>query len=272
MIGLLEVLSPCAAGCTTTDGNVAASAVGSLYCERCHAAAGSALRNLAPLVGHLLRQVGGLRAPRGSDGSQRTKGATAPLPFNARAFDDANGIYRVLVRWCARITRPGVPRPTGLAGAWRDGAGAVLGLPYDVPASVAEDDVERLAEWLRAALPLVFTSSDVEQVAAFQADLERLRRMDLRWPREDRPAFSTKAACPDDAGRLLIVPPRAAGADRVIVCSACGRHYTEAEHERLEAYVRAVARAHRKVAASAAAAAALIRAHPPTEPLPVVTL
>lgn len=268
-----ETVMPCAAGCLTTDGNVAASAPRSRYCQRCRALAETALTNAAPLVGHLLHQIGGLRSKPGSDGSQRTKGASAPLPFNARAFDDANQVYRLLVGWSLRIAEKGISAtsaPVTMAGAWRQGDGRVVGLPYAIDATEARIEVHRIAFWLRGVLPLVLQSEDAEFVAHLQFDLARIQRLNLKWPTEDRPAFSTKAACPDDAGRLLIVPPREPGADRSIVCSKCGRHFTEAEHDRIVAFVAAVARVHRKAVKDAVSAAAIIAKNPPTEPIAVV--
>lgn len=249
-------VQPCANACLTTDGNVAVATVGR-YCARCHDLAQQALTNAAPLVGHLVSQVAGLRSKPSSDGSQRTKAASAPLPFNARAFDDANQVYRLLVGW-AQVLAPriGDDTPAVAAGAWRDGSAKVVGLPMGTSVLEARAAVTTLATWHGLRLYRVLALD--EGVERYLGDLARIQRINLRWPTEDKPRVSSRAACPIDTGRLLIVPPREAGADRAIICSVCGKHYTEDEHDRIAAYLAAMARLKRATAVK-----------PPTEPIPV---
>lgn len=262
---------PCSNGCITTDGNVAVASHGA-FCARCHDMARLGLTNAAPLVGHLVSQVAGLMSKPGNAGNQRTKASSAPLPLNARAFDDANQVYRLLVGWSLRMAEKlGQPLPAAAAGAWRNEQGKVVGLPNGVGVIAARAEVARLAKWHLDRLEAILALPDSDTVSFYLLDVARLQRINLRWPTEDKPTFSRKAACPDDSKPLLIVPPREFGADQGIVCSACGRHFTDAEHERLAAYFSAVAKATKRKAAMDAWEAQQVDAllKPPTEPIAI---
>lgn len=261
-------VQPCANACTTPDGNVAVATEGR-YCSRCHDLAVVALSNAAPLVGHLVSQVAGLRSKPASDGSQRTKGVSAALPFNARAFDDANTVYRQLVGW-AQVLAPLLREqpPATAAGAWRNGERHVVGLPNGIGVLEARGALERLVRWHRDRLTRILWLP--EGVERYLADLARIQRINLRWPMEDKPSVSRVAACPGDSGQLLIVPPREYGADRAILCSVCGRHYTEAEHDRIAAYVKALARTRKSASAAEVELRRVDPRKPPTAPVPVL--
>lgn len=216
---------PCKLGCSKLDdaGNeipLPGSHEG--YCERCHGAIVAGLEMAAPLIFHLLSMVpSALRSKPASDGSQRTKAATAPLPFDVNARDDAERIYRVIVG--ARF----IPF----------GQGDLL-VRATVRAST-ERRLLQLDDWLARA--------EVDAVGRFKADMQHIRRTALRWPTQDKPRFSSTTICPLDGERILIVPPLEPGADRQFVCSVCGNMLTEAEHEQYGRYLKAMLKSKSKV-------------------------
>jgi hypothetical protein len=102
-----------------------------------------ALRGIAPLVGDLVAQVGGLRSPAG-DGI-RTK-----APRGAPAAERDRVRRRIRVYSAAWLE---VPAP--VIDAWRIESGAIVGLCAHTTPAQAHEAARALATWLEERLPLL---------------------------------------------------------------------------------------------------------------------
>jgi hypothetical protein len=215
------------------------------YCQRCYDLALSGLDNAAPLVAHLIPQITAAFGRRGSDASH-TKG-DPPLPFNSSALDDSNWIFARLSHWSTfwgGALDTASPLPSHRS--WRDLSGRIIGLPYGIFADDARSAVQSLTQWQTLVLDRILATADDAQVKAWLADLRRIDTLNARWPMRDRATFSNRMICPDDGSRVLVIPPREAGADRVFLCSACGRHFSEHEHDRYSELLTAVLKTNSK--------------------------
>lgn len=222
---------PCRLGCSRLDDDgheVPLPGVHEGYCARCHGAIVAGLTLAAPLIYHLLTMVpSALRSKPRPDGSQRTKAATAPLPFDVNARDDAERIYRLTVG--ARF------------------------IPYGMADIVVRAAVRERTEAMLARLDGMLAEADVDAVGRLKANMQSIRRTALKWPTEDKPTLSPTTLCPLDGERVLIVPPLEPGADRQFVCSVCGNMLTEAEHEQYGRLTRLILKQRSKVSAPKAA-------------------
>lgn len=222
---------PCRLGCTRLDEDgheVPLPGVHEGYCERCYGAIVAGLTLAAPLIYHLLSMVpSALRSKPRPDGSQRTKAATAPLPFDVNARDDAERIYRLTVG--ARF------------------------IPYGMADIVVRSAVRERTEHLLAGLDRVLAESEVDKIGRLKANMQSIRRTALKWPTEDKPTLSPTTLCPLCGDRVLIVPPIEAGGDRQFACSKCGNMLTEAEHEQYGRLTRLILKQKSKVASAKAA-------------------
>ncbi len=212
------------------------------YCERCYRLAEAGLKAAPALVYHLLAEVAVSQRRPTNDGSQRTRAVTAALPINTTALDEANEVFSIVAGWSRLVF--GDDEVTGPA--WRDGLGKIVGVPYGADPLAVRADLVAMTGRLRMAMEEWMSVAPYADVLRFRIAMDRIRGIDLRHPTSDRPRFSTSAACLLDGARLLIVPPREPGGDRAIICSSCGRHYTEDEHERAGRLLVAVAKADAK--------------------------
>lgn len=231
----------------------------SRYCSSCEQRIRTSLATAPGLVAHVLAMLGNrLPARPSSDGSQHTAAATAAVPFNVQAMDDASAVYALLVhqglRWAAALNRT----PSAAAStAWRSDDGRVLGLRAGIGPEAARHAVGMVADWLDLYLDLILRHEDADgeadgDVASLLSDCARIVRIAQRWPTTDRPTFSGAAVCPDDGGRLLITPPSVPGGDRLITCATCSSCFTEHEHDTYARAYREVARLSRRQAERAA--------------------
>lgn len=256
--------NPCRSGCTMPSPDeggqpIPVAATNGDYCHRCAAQARTALENAGALVGFLVNRIGGLHSKGGSDGSQKTKGAYAPLPLNTSAFDAANTVYATTVRWQIQwATVLGLP--VANVPIWRDMQGTIIGMPFGTEPTTAHRVVSAVGRWHLHVLDRILASGRDEMVKEWLADLRRVTAINIKWPQEDRAKFSERAICPDDSGRILIAPPREPGASQVIVCATCGRHFSEAEHEVIADLLLEVTRREKRARKSAAAVQARLMA------------
>lgn len=221
----------CENECTRPDGTPHLATHGR-YCTRCWARIDTPLSQAGLMMLHLRGNMLTVKG-QGTDRIDGTK--DAPLPFNGAAFDDASELYSMLVYWCTvwaknlQLTAPEVAR-----GAWRRETGTIVGLPADTSPEAAADATGRLAQWLRVRLDTILETIDyADDVEAFAEQIKDVWRMDARWSRVDRPAYS-RMPCPrQDCGqKIAVYPPTLPGESRRIVCHA-GHWYPEEEYEHL---------------------------------------
>lgn len=202
-----------------------------------------ALRGIAPLIGDLVAQVGGLRS-RPQDGGRTGKADEAPLPLNAVAFDDASALFMHLaneVIYTAAWLEQDVP----IIDAWRAENGAIIGLRAHWTPRQAHVAAQALTVWLEAHLPEL-------PEHALDGLLFEVRSIAKRHPFRDRSTTSTTAVCPDCNGALLVTPPRHHGDGQLVTCRACGLQLDEAEYARTEhRYAGILAAEKRKARATA---------------------
>lgn len=220
----------CENECTRVDGTPHLATHGR-YCIRCWARFDTPLSQAGLIAHHLLANM----LITGSQSEDKIDGTgDAPLPFNQAAFDDAAELYAMLVYWCTVWAKHlDTTPPKVAAGAWRRETGTIIGLPRTTPEE-ANRLVTGLATWLRNRLDDILGTVDyADDIEAFADQVRDVWRMDARWSRVDRPAYS-RMPCPiQDCGRRLVVyPPTHGGADRRIVCQG-GHWFPEDEYEHL---------------------------------------
>lgn len=226
----INVEMPCVEGCTFPDGNPRPARHGD-YCTRCWARIDMALNLAGELASHLI----GNAISTGSGMEEKiTVAREAPLPFNQAAFDDANELYSALVYWCVTWARVLDQKPPKVAvGAWRNDRGTIIGLPVDVTPERAAEVVGVLTGWMRNRLDLILGSKRADDIEAMGETVQDVWRMNARWPRIERPAYSAVPCPHDDCGRRVAVyPPAFPGDTRRIVCLG-GHWFPEDEYEHL---------------------------------------
>jgi len=222
----------CENECTYDDGSPRLAEHGR-YCTRCWRRLDMALTQAPDLAAHLVASV---VPSAGADESGKVSASKdAPLPLNHAAFDDANELYSMLVYWSGVFaghlqTQP----PAPARAAWRTTTAKIVGLPADITPQDAGNLTGELARWIRNRLDTILTGVDwADDIAAFTDAIADVWRMNARWPRIDRPAFS-RMPCPRDdcQARLAVYPPAFPGDARRIVCTS-GHWYPEDEYEHL---------------------------------------
>lgn len=244
---------PCRRGCTLppVDGEdpKAASASVGHYCERDATIVTNGLGNAVGLAEHLPELIT-LMAARKASESMRTKSAGAPLPMSVAALDALNWTFAQLAYWSERwATALGLPAPALPRRVWRDSHGNVIGLPFGTTAIGAVDAVGAQARWQARVLPLILASDRDVAVELWFKDLARMTSLAGQFPVRERATYSRLMVCPDDGARVLVMPPETYGADRAYVCSTCGRHFTETEHDDFSALLVEMVKRKRKAAA-----------------------
>lgn len=218
----------CARGCTGHD-DVPYRATHGRYCARCWGRLDTALAQSGELVHHLLGNA--LTTP-GAGGERVDSSRDAPLPFNQAAFDDANELYSLLVYWTA-VWAEHLQTGAHTAAGWRSQSGKVVGLPAGTTPDDGAARAEGLARWLRNRLDPILTTTHTDDIDAFNDAISDVWRMNARWPRIERPAYSAMPCPRDDCKRRLAVyPPAFPGDARRIVCQG-GHWYPEEEYEHL---------------------------------------
>lgn len=202
------------------------------YCTRCWARLDFPLTQAGELGTHLLGMVSSV----GGQAEDRIDSSRdAPLPLNQAAFDDASELYAMLVYWCMVWADHLEQRAPEVAkGAWRKRSGHIIGLPADIGPVKGGALIGSLARWLRNRLDTILETVDwADDILAFTDQVGDVFRMNARWPRIDRPAYS-KMPCPrQDCGhKIAVYPPGFPGDARRIVCTA-GHWYPEEEYEHL---------------------------------------
>lgn len=221
----------CERDCTLDDGTPRLATHGR-YCTRCWGRLDFPLSQASELAQHLIGSI----IPLSGFSEDRVDGSRdAPLPLNHAAFDDASELYAMLVYWgrvFAGILQQKEPSHT--AGAWRNDRGTIIGLPTDITPESAGTQVGGLATWIRDRLDLILATVDhTDDIEAFTDQLADVYRMNARWSRVERPAYS-KMPCPrQDCGqKIAVYPPAFPGDARRIVCRG-GHWYPEEEYEHL---------------------------------------
>lgn len=221
---------PCVEGCTFPDGNLRPAKHGD-YCNRCWGRIDMAVNMAAELASHL---IGNAITTGGGVDEKITVNREAPLPFNQAAFDDANELYSGLVYWCVVWARRLTVKPPQVAvGAWRNGRGTIVGLPLDVTPEQASAAVGVLTRWLRNRLDEILATGARDDIEAMGDTIQDVWRMNARWPRIEKPAYSAMPCPHDECGRKIAVyPPAFPGDARRIVCTA-GHWFPEGDYEHL---------------------------------------
>lgn len=169
---------------------------------------------LAPLLGHILTRVGGIRV---SHGAPTTPAWEAPLPLNQDAFDDANWLWTVLTETVLRVAGHTGNRPPDISrSVWRNGHGKTVGLPV-IDTTGGLEAARTLTRWLTYNA----TEGELEWLAEAAAEVSP------RHPLHDKPHTAQDARCEDDAGTLIVKPPRHHLDESIAVCQTCGRIYDE---------------------------------------------
>lgn len=222
---------PCANGCVKPDGQTPFGATHGRYCSRCWGRLDTPLSQAGELVGHL---IGNAVRSGGASDDRVDSTRDAPLPFNQAAFDDANELYSLLVYWCVVWSEHmRTPAPTQAQGAWRNDRGTIVGLPLDVTTEASTVIVTALAGWIRHRLDTILNLDTPDDIEAFTDAIGDVWRMNARWPRIERPAYS-RMPCPrqDCGAKIAVYPPAFPGDTRRIVCTL-GHWYPEEEYEHL---------------------------------------
>lgn len=159
-----------------------------------------------------------------------------PLPFNATAFDDANGIYMQLAysaeMWGKELKRADAPEP--LLRAWKNEYGQVIGLPAETAPEVARKAAQHMSTWLVLHLEDI-CGHHAPWVAEMHDELETIFTIAAKWPKEMKPHYSPMP-CPTDGGIVAIFPATMFGEEESYACERCGRTFDTDEYR---AYVRA---------------------------------
>jgi hypothetical protein len=248
MTDQIEEKRTCVRGCTRTDGSLMEATHGD-YCARCWGRVKSALSVTAELAQHL---VGNAISSGGASDDRVDASREAPVPFNQAAFDDASEVYSLLVYWVTvwadhlRTRVPSFQPPSDENGysyrlgygrrrtAWRNGRGRIIGLPADTTPGEAHLAVEALSRWLRDRLDLILASGHRDDVDALDEAIRDVWRINARWPRLERPAYSPIPCPREECGRRIAVyPPGFPGDERRALCDA-GHFYLETEFEHLK--------------------------------------
>ena len=241
----LLTAKPCARGCTKPDGRTPLAATHGAYCSRCWGRLDLALGQCAELALHL---IGNALRTGGGYADRVDSSREAPVPFNQAAFDDANELYSVVVYWSTVWSaQTNVKTPEVAAGAWRNDRGTIIGLPADTNPVDASHLIGTLATWIRDRLDAILTVAALDDVDAFSDAINDVWRMNARWPRIDKPAYS-EMPCPrqDCGAKIAVYPPTFPGDSRRVVCTS-GHWYPEDEYEHLRRVFEEVARDKRQV-------------------------
>jgi hypothetical protein len=248
---------PCINGCARrgTEDNEEPELLGARhgrYCDRCFFQTQSALRIAPALAGHIATLVG--TKSRG-DSEIRTE-KDAPLPFNAQAFDDLNGIYEELVKFAGLFAvRLRIEKPEVALNAWRTPTGRVKGLAAGVSAWSAKRETAFIVTWLDQHLEKIFSSiiSDdphLDILDYFMGEMKHFRSLAARWPSKMQAQYSR---LPHSDGvtccwprRIAIFPAEAEGESRQIRCDGCGHIWTEDEYAAEVIAYEQAERAHRR--------------------------
>jgi hypothetical protein len=199
-----------------------------------------ALAMTADLVEHLVSMVSVKSA--GEKGEVRAS-KELPLPFNATAFNDANGLFALLAyfarMWADRISVPGPSLPPRV---WRDASGRVVGLPVESSPASARSSAGVLASWLSANLEAICWQH-APDVEFMHDELRTVFTIAARWPVKEKPHYSPMP-CPTDGGIVGIFPATLFGQPERFICDRCGREF---ETDEYQAYVRAYLSSREKV-------------------------
>lgn len=158
-----------------------------------------------------------------------------PLPFNATAFDDANGIYMQLAystdMWAKAMNRD-APKP--VLRAWKNEYGQVIGLPGETTPEGARKAAQDMTTWLALNLEAI-CHQHAPWVVEMHDELETIFTVAAKWPKEMKPHYSPMP-CPTDGGTVAIFPATIFGGTETYACERCGRHFATDEYK---AYVYA---------------------------------
>ncbi|MFF2493231.1 hypothetical protein [Agromyces sp. NPDC058064] len=229
---------PCVRGCVragTEDAPEVLPATHGRYCSRCYGRVHQALLQAPELAAHIFANL----TPGGGGAGERVDSSkSAPLPFNDAAFADVNELYSLLVYWCGIwADYLDVLTPAAAARAWRRESGTVIGLPDGYDSAAAATEVRRMSRWLLDRLDEILTLAP-EDVDEFDAAIRDVWRMNARWPRLERPRYSTVPCPVNDCGaRLAVYPPAMPGAKRSILCDA-GHFHGEDEYDDILAAIQ----------------------------------
>lgn len=245
----IAAVKPCTRECTREDGTLLGATHGG-YCARCWGRLSTSLAVCGELAQHL---VGNALTGASSDGDRVDNSKSAPVPFNAAAFDDASELYSALVYWATVWADAlNVKAPAIAYGAWRNGRGTIIGLPVDTTPEAAAGAASNLAGWIRDRLDSILALGKRDDVESFTETITDVWRMNARWPRIERPSYSAMPCPRDDCGaRIAVYPPAFPGDDRRIVCTA-GHWYPEEEYEHLRHVFEQVAKERAKTGRVAA--------------------
>ena len=199
------------------------------YCTRCWARLDMPLTQAPEIITHL---IGNMLTGSGGGEDRVDSSKDAPVPFNDAAFDDANELYAILVYWVDVWAHALEQEPEpALAGAWRNGRESIIGLPASTTGEEAGRATQAAARWLRNRLDGILATTHTDDIDAFTEQLGDVWRMNARWPRIERPAYSQMPCREDDCGaRIAVYPPAFPGDQRRIICDS-GHWYPEDDYE-----------------------------------------
>jgi hypothetical protein len=219
----------CVRGCT--ENGISSNATHGRYCTRCWARLDMPLAQAADIASHL---IGNMITGSNSGADRVDSTRDAPVPFNAAAFDDANELYSVLVYWTLAWSEILGQKPSpAIVGAWRSQRGTITGLPAGVTPERAAEATGMHAHWLRSRLDEILATHHEDDIDTLTEQLTDVWRMNARWPRVERPAYSKMPCREEDCGeKIAVYPPAFQGDHRRIVCTA-GHWYPEDDYENL---------------------------------------
>lgn len=185
-------------------------------------------RHLLSLAPDVAAHVLSLVAPAGGGGQGvRVSGSKEiPLPLNAKALEDANGLYSQLVNWCTSIARSMGLRPPATVLGWMRRDVDCDGFPSWAHPEDAAELVRTVAEWL---------SGHSEHLAGFaigRAFFDDLRDELLgpllgRYPQMPRRPATAARECPVCDRRTVIVNFDEEGDGVMVACTFCGHEVPE---------------------------------------------
>lgn|GEM_PF-6595439 len=174
------------------------------------------LEQTPDLVVHVLAQV----APGagGAQGARVSGSKEIPLPLNASALEDANGLFVGLVKWTIGHSRALDVVPPVVALGWSRKESRPDGFPSWATPEDCHAMMHSLVDWLNAYEDLIAQRRDV---AVYWDDIRELVEPVLkRYPTAPRKPIFASRTCPVCTRRTLIVDE---DSDEVTVaCTYCG--------------------------------------------------
>lgn len=228
----------CASGCVWPCGAadcageacgvcVPAQADVGVVCRWCWARLQRSVYTAPSLVEHLFDEAGAVRL--GAGGRAVVGSAPGSRVLYPAAMAAADEVFACLAFWASRCGAP------PLAGAWRDGEGAVVGVRR-------RGHTRELVEWWRPRLEWC-----VGQAWAGEMCVEVGRvtsRIAARWPVEEPVRRVRFIACPEcGVASLVEIPPVCARGPRVVVCEMPRCSVSMGEDEWAQVRARALAAA-----------------------------